>query len=384
MQQNRFTEDDRSPVKYLVLPLWILAISAIGSLMYEAATIFLWIVCSFFLFVILDPLAQRLKRRRIPTGLTAMILVLAATAIAVATCYFLGHLFSTMLSELEQSRKLFLQTFHSLVSSWNEWTAKLPGLPSSPAHDDVSKVQVVQGSPLGGEMGGTILHGVGSAVTVVTFAILVPILAFFLLAERDSLACVLRRAYADPMTATGAWATIVKSTRAFFVGNLVLGILTYPVFVLLFWAFSVPSIFTVAALATFFNLVPFAGAVLSGFLPALTLYAQSQSIPAPIGVYGLCVAIHFLVADFVTPKILGSQVNINATTSTIALVAWGELWGGLGLILAIPLTSLIKTLFEHSNFPWLEWLAHLMSEDVDEALNKPAADVNQNRLRPKS
>jgi len=78
----------------------------------------------------------------------------------------------------------------------------------------------------------------------------------------------------------------------------------------------------------------------------------------------------------VTPKLLGSQVNINATTSTIALVAWGELWGGFGLILAIPLTAVIKILFEHSNYFWLQWIAGLMSEDMDTALKVPTLRKN--------
>ena len=69
-----------------------------------------------------------------------------------------------------------------------------------------------------------------------------------------------------------------------------------------------------------------------------------------------------------TPKVLGSKVDINATTSTIALIAWGELWGGLGLILAIPVTAAIKILFEYSSSEWLRWFAALMSENVDKAL----------------
>jgi predicted PurR-regulated permease PerM len=74
--------------------------------------------------------------------------------------------------------------------------------------------------------------------------------------------------------------------------------------------------------------------------------------------------VHFVIANFVTPKILGSRVDINAATSTIALLVWGELWGGLGLLLAIPLTSLIKILLENSGSEWLHWFASLMSARV--------------------
>jgi predicted PurR-regulated permease PerM len=370
IERKHLNVDSDSAARLLILPLWLLAIYALGALMNEAATICLWVVCAFFLFVLLDPVAEFLKSKRWPTALAAVFLVLVASSIIAVSIYVLGYLFSGMVVELEQSKKIFLQSFDSLNSSWHLLLSRFSGFhPSAPStNPDVSKVEIVQNSPLSAAMSGTILHGVGNAVTVLTFALLVPILGFFFLAERDAFGKVMAAAYRDPKQAALTWRMIVKSTRAFFVGNLVLGLITYPLFILLFWLFAVPSTFSVAALATVFNLVPFAGAILSGFLPAVALYTQTQSFGAPLALYGCCIGIHFVIADFVTPKILGSQVNINATTSTIALVAWGELWGGVGLILAIPLTSLIKIMFEHSNFFWLQWIAGLMSEDVDHAL----------------
>lgn len=362
-----------SSLHLILLPVWLLAIYAIGLLMSEAAEICLWIVCAFFLFALLDPVCEFLKAHRWPTALSAIFLVINAMILTFAALYILGHLFSGVLVELEQSKKIFMHSIELLNATWNSWSAQFPGFHSSNANSNqtVSKVEVVQSSPLGGEMGGTILHGVGSAVTVFTFALLVPILTFFFLAERDAFARVLGHAYVKKGKGTATWKGIVSSTRAFFVGNLVLAIITYPVFILIFFLFGVPSVFTEAALATVFNLVPFAGAILSGFLPAVALYGQNQTLGAPLGLYGCCVGIHFIVADLVTPKILGSKVNINATTSTIALVAWGKLWGSIGLILAIPITSLIKILFEHSSYFWLQWIAGLMSEDVDLSLKIP-------------
>lgn len=373
LERRIFPEDSSSPTRLLVLPLWLLTIYAAGSLMSEASTICLWVVCAFFLFALLDPVAEKLKGRGWHTALTAALLIVVATALIVGATYLFFTLFAGMVVELQQSKKVLLKTMHSLMNTWNSWLSRIPGLPSphAAADSEISKVEVISSSPISGEMGGTILHGLGSFATIFVFALLVPILGFFFLAERDGFAHALKKAYQDPNSAHASWVGIVKATRAFFVGNLVLGVVTFPLFVLLFWLFSVPSVFTLAALATVFNLVPFAGAVLSGLLPTITLYAQTQTLGAPLALYGSCVLIHFAVADFITPKLLGSQVNINATTSTIALVAWGELWGGVGLILAIPLTAVIKILFEHSNYFWLQWIASLMSEDLDTALKVP-------------
>lgn len=361
MNRKNLTSD--SSTRLLILPLWLLAIYAIGLLMSEASTICLWIVCAFFLFILLDPTTEYLKARRWPTSLAASFLVLLATAICVGMMYLFGYLFSIMAVELQESKQLFMHSFESLYSLWSSLETKFHAVFASNLQTTVKPMGMPSPS-LSGEMGGTILHSLGSVFTAMTFSLLMPILTFFFLAERDALAQVFTRAYSVRNRGTLIWQKIVKATRAFFVGNLILGLITYPVFIILFRIFNVPSIFTVAALATFLNLIPFAGAVMAGFLPAVALYTQTQSVGESLGLYGCCIVIHFIVADFVTPKILGSQVNINATTSTIALVAWGELWGGFGLILAIPLTALIKILFENSNFFWLQWIAGLMSAEV--------------------
>jgi predicted PurR-regulated permease PerM len=373
MDKN-FTEQPpiESPNRFLLLPLWILAIYALGYLMNVTAPIFLWIVCAFFLFVLLDPVAEFLKARRWPTLVSSIVLISVATVIGLSLIYVLALLFSNILVELDQSKRLFFKSFESLNAILNNWALKIPGFHSLPAsgQTEVSKVEIVHGSPLSSDLSGTILSGLGSAVTILTFSLLVPILSFFLLIERDALSKAMARVQKQSGIGALIWKRIVSATQAFFVGNLFLGAITFPVFLMLFWLFSVPSLLTVAALATFLNLIPFAGAVLAGFFPALTLYGQGQSLSAAFGVYGVSLGVHFIVADFITPKILGSRVNINATASTIALVAWGELWGGLGLVLAIPLTAVLKILFEHSSQFWLQWIAALMSDDIDSALKR--------------
>ena len=382
MLENEFKKNSNSSAsQLLILPIWLITIYIIGSLVSESTTVCLWLINSFFLFVLLDPITEFLKTKKWPTALSALFVILIASALIVFVGYIFGTLLSAMYQEFDQSKKIFAHALDSINSSWTSWNNKLSSFipTSNSTHSDITKVKVVQDSPLVGQIGGTIIHGLGSVATVFTFSLLVPVLALFFLVERDRLGIVIARAFNDPSKTTTIWKKIVKSTRAFFLGNLMLAAITYPIFAILFYIFSIPSVFTTAALATFFNIIPFAGAILSGILPALGLYTQTQTIGSPLLIYGLCIAIHFIIADFITPKILGSQVNINATTSTIALIIWGELLGGIGLILAIPITSVIKILFESSNFFWLQWMAGIMSEDIDVEFKLPneSHDINK-------
>jgi predicted PurR-regulated permease PerM len=47
-------------------------------------------------------------------------------------------------------------------------------------------------------------------------------------------------------------------------------------------------------------------------------------------------------ANILIPKFIGSRVKIGPVAATIGILFWGWLWGAIGLLLAIPLTALIK------------------------------------------
>lgn len=371
---------EKNEPKLLLIPIWIIAIIAVGAVMHAAAGVFLWITASFFLFALLDPAFLELKYRKVPKLLAALILVGISVFIAGAIGFLLFHFSSNIVAELEDTKRILLDYYGSISNGFKSWLDSFSGAAPAGPVKPIPKVEMVETSPFGGELGLTLMHGLGSALTVLTFAALWPILTFFLIAERDSLAKVVRAAFRKPEQAERIWGRIVDSTGAFFLGNLILALVSYPIFLTLFLLFSVKSPFTQAGLASFFNIIPFVGSVLAGFLPSLALLSQTQNLGLTITLFGCCTGVHFIIANFVTPKILGSRVDLNAATSTIALILWGELWGGLGLLLAIPLTSIIKILLENSDGPWPKWFACLMSaRATDKVLesNEPEVRVRK-------
>jgi AI-2 transport protein TqsA len=52
-------------------------------------------------------------------------------------------------------------------------------------------------------------------------------------------------------------------------------------------------------------------------------------------------------------------VRLNAVAITISLLFWGWLWGGMGLILAIPLTASLRVICDHTVVakPFARWLS---------------------------
>jgi predicted PurR-regulated permease PerM len=57
--------------------------------------------------------------------------------------------------------------------------------------------------------------------------------------------------------------------------------------------------------------------------------------------------LHLLALNLLYPKFVGSRVHLNPLVVTLALMFWGMLWGGIGLLLAIPLTAAMKAVCDN-------------------------------------
>lgn len=363
---------DHPSSRHRQIPVWILTTFAVGYLAHEAALIFIWVVSSFFLFVLIDrPLASLTKRGFSPF-FSALALV-SLFGLAVAGAFSLLYYFAPDLnSEFVLYKSTITKIYSSIsrsIGTWMHAFSKMDAAGSGTSIKNVTPVEVVEHGPLRGTFGMSMLHGLGAMITVVTFAILCPVLTFFMIAERKSFASVLKRAFRDSANPGVIWNRLTEMTSAFFIGNLVLVAVTFPLFALIFRFFGVESPIFLAGLSSILNAVPFLGSVLCGALPVLNLLAHQGAFGQAMGLFAVCLLVHFTVANLVTPKLLGSKVDLNATTSTIALIVWGELWGAMGLLLAIPLTAGIKILFQYSDNGALHWLAMLMSDDPESLLH---------------
>ncbi len=61
---------------------------------------------------------------------------------------------------------------------------------------------------------------------------------------------------------------------------------------------------------------------------------------------------HQLEGSILSPKILGDSVGLHPLTVVFVLFAGGELYGFLGLLLAVPIAAILKVIVKHA----LEWL----------------------------
>ncbi len=128
-------------------------------------------------------------------------------------------------------------------------------------------------------------------------------------------------------------------------------------------------------LAWFMGYIPSIGFWIALIPPVLMAYAQYGPQTALV-VLVAYVLINGGVQNFVQPKLMGQRLKISPVVVFVGLFIWGYLLGGIGAILAVPMTLLVLIIME--NFEGTRTLAILMrytGEEKKEERNEAARDV---------
>lgn len=110
-------------------------------------------------------------------------------------------------------------------------------------------------------------------------------------------------------------------------------------------------------LAWFMGYIPSIGFWIALIPPVLMAYAQF-GLPTALVVFVAYVLINGGVQNFVQPKLMGQRLKISPVVVFVGLFIWGYLLGGIGAILAVPMTLLVLIIME--NFEGTRTMAILM------------------------
>ncbi|HSO22486.1 MAG TPA: AI-2E family transporter, partial [Chondromyces sp.] len=79
--------------------------------------------------------------------------------------------------------------------------------------------------------------------------------------------------------------------------------------------------------------------------------------------YAALVAIGYVlvnvgIGNFAEPYLMGRIAGLSTLVVFLSLVFWGWMWGSIGMLLSVPLTMILKILFENTDD--LRWVAILL------------------------
>ena len=129
--------------------------------------------------------------------------------------------------------------------------------------------------------------------------------------------------------------------------------------VAILWSFGVSFPGTWGVLAFIGNFIPYVGSVIALAFPVLLAVLELEPPWRPLAVLALLVLTHSVTNNFIEPRMTAHAVDLSPLMVLVALAFWGLCWGVVGMVLAVPLTVMVKIVCE--NVPLTRPLARLMA-----------------------
>lgn len=329
----------------------MLAVAIILLFAYYAAGVVITLLLSILLAYLLDPAVEFLERVHVPRTLGAMVAVLILIAVLVAVGYALSERTADFAANWPKYGSMLRQAATAVEG-------KISGLDIA---SDSSAAQRVEPRPELGIVRNLILRGIGSLYALFLEATFVPFLVFFMLAGKREVW------HGTLQLFPVARRTQVKETledlrevlRGYLAGMTLVTLMVIGVSSLFFWLMGMDYPVLTGIVSGLLNMVPYIGVVMA-WLPAfLIAMAKWKTIGSFALIAGVLTGIHVLALNLVAPELVGRRVQLNAVAITISLLFWGWVWGGMGLLLAIPITATLRVICDHTESlrPIGRWLS---------------------------
>lgn len=138
--------------------------------------------------------------------------------------------------------------------------------------------------------------------------------------------------------------------------SLLTGFLSY----IILLAFDVDFPVLWAFLIFLLNFIPYVGSFVATLFPAAFAMFQYQSFWYLIWVFAAIQVVQIIVGNVIEPKWMGRTLNLSPLGVLLALAFWGMVWGILGMILSVPITSIMVIIA--SRIPATRFVAVWLSE----------------------
>ncbi|MGJ8672646.1 AI-2E family transporter [Rubritalea sp.] len=120
------------------------------------------------------------------------------------------------------------------------------------------------------------------------------------------------------------------------------------------WAVDLEFPLLWGILAFALNYIPAIGSVIAGIPPVLLSLLVYGDWKHAVIVAGGYLMINGLLGNFLEPTLLGRRFGISTLVVVVSVIFWGWIWGPIGMLLAVPLTMLVKVALDNSaDFRWI-------------------------------
>ncbi|CAG0940259.1 AI-2 transport protein TqsA [Gallionellaceae bacterium] len=329
---------------------WIAIAAVLGWLVYLLSPILTPFVAAAILAYICDPWVDRLCAWKLPRTLATLLVMVtllgAFVLLVLITLPLLQreiNLLMTRLPELLDAARTkllpYLQQHFGITLTWDNATLK--DLLAS--HWQSAGGAAAKALPW--------LGGGGAALLAMLINLaLIPLALFYLL--RDWPLLLARIEQAIPRSRHAKVSVIAQEVdrvlAEFLRGQMATMLLMSVFYALALWLTGLEFALPIGIVSGMLVFVPYLGMITGLVLATLAAFTQFDHFTAVLAVWGVFAFGQLLEGMLVTPWLVGDRIGLHPLVVIFALLAFGQLFGFFGILLALPLSATLLVMLRHA------------------------------------
>jgi predicted PurR-regulated permease PerM len=320
--------------------------------------------------VLVNPIVNFLVRKRWNRGISITITVALTVLVVIAFFYFVSSQLTMFSETYPQLKEKFNNTSLAAV----RWVSTTFKISQSKIYTWINETEM---EAINNFEIGERLSEVGQMIFT---AVLLPVYLFMILFYKPLLLEFIRKLFRSEhhVAVADVLLNTQKIIQSYLVGlffELIIIAILNSVGLLII---GIDYAIILGIIGAIVNIIPYLGGIIAVALPMIIAFITKDSLSYPLMVILIYLLIQFIDNHFIIPKIVASRVQLNALISVIAVLIGGALWGITGMFLSIPLTAILKVIFDHIEplKPWGFLLGNIVPTASRFSLNRQRVKAN--------
>ncbi len=289
--------------------------------------------------ILLNPFVNFLIRKKI----NKIISISIAVSVAIIVVLGIFYLVSSQISMFSETYPQLLKKLNVTGTEFVQWIAQKFNIHESKIHEWIneSESKAINNFAIG--------ETLTEVVRIMVIAALLPVYLFMILYYKPLLLEFIRQLFrSDYHIAVAEVLVNVKIIiQSYLVGLFFEMIIIATLNSMGLLLLGIDYAIILGITGAIVNIIPYIGGIIAIALPMIIAFVTKDSISYSILVFIVYIFIQFVDNHYVIPRIVASRVKINALISIIVVLIGSALWGIPGMFLSIPLTAIIKVIFDH-------------------------------------
>ncbi len=356
--------DQNSLLPYLKTGIALLSFICLAILIYvlhQAGDVLIPFVVAVFIYMLLQPVIQQLGKWRLPRALVTVV----AMGITIVTVAGISQVIYRSVAAFTGGLPQYEGRFNELWGRIGDMVGRTPASASGgwSIADDPWVAEFLKGATITD----LVKMLLTSANSLLSNLVLVFIFLLLLLLGRDLLPRKLKHAFSPSLA--GRLTEMTRGIRAniqkYLMIKTVMSLLAAFIVMLITWSFGLDFVIVWGILTFFLNYIPNIGSVVASVLPLLFALVQFDTPMTAVWIGLSIFTVKFSIGNFLEPRLTGKRIDLSPLLIMFSLIFWGSVWGIVGMFLSVPLTAIVKIVFD--NIKPLQPIGILMGEDVRES-----------------